>query len=678
MNDNRFLLYGAGFGFFLIVLKWIGVFGSGYYATLNGVVLLSGIIALISGAILALLIVGVLRLTADILAKIFTALTIITIVAGELSDNPAFVIGSQGFVGIVGFFVGFLIIFSIFKFNKKPTIPIIFGSSRWANQNDLNHWGLLGSLRTPQGLLLGESENTDEQIIYKGEMHTLTIAPTRAGKGACFIIPNLLRLDSSILVIDPKGENARRTAAARVRMGQDVYIVDPWGISQESDQYGEGANPDLIACYNPLDSLDASDPDLASDVMIIADALVIPSGGDNRFWDEEAKGVIFGFILHLVTEKKESKSKNLGRLRDILTLPYAPDDDADVETMTSILVRMSTSKNPLVRSSAARLMQKDDKERSGVISSAQANTHFLDSPMLRKNLERSDFSFKDLKTGDKPVTVYLVLPLDRLPTFNRWLRLNVVTALKDLMRIPHPKDAPQVRVILDEFAALERLDIVEKAYGTMAGLGVQLCAITQDLAQMERLYGKSWQTFISNAGVFQYFGSRDKLTADYASSLTGVATMKKRSLSMTSGSSSGAGGGGTSSSETTSYDDVQRPLAFPDELMTMPRDRQLLFIENRYPISSNKIYWYKNATLTTIQSGRALPEIKIKERSKEDITAYYNKSSKKVSEPVFTFDLSQVKKFFKTMIEPQKTTPEDFAKARKEKAEKNAKDDKKD
>ncbi|MGL1889786.1 MAG: type IV secretory system conjugative DNA transfer family protein, partial [Reichenbachiella sp.] len=365
--------------------------------------------------------------------------------------------------------------------------------------------------------------------------------------------------------------------------------------------------------------------------------------------------------------KKEGKKK-------ILTLPYAPDDDADIETMTTILVRMSTSKNPLVRSSAARLMQKDDKERSGVISSAQANTHFLDSPMLRKNLERSDFSFKDLKTGDKPVTVYLVLPLDRLPTFNRWLRLNVVTALKDLMRIPHPKDTPQVRIILDEFAALERLDIVEKAYGTMAGLGVQLCAITQDLAQMERLYGKSWQTFISNAGVFQYFGSRDKMTADYASSLTGVATMKKRSFSTSRGSS----GGGSSSSESTSYDDVQRPLAFPDELMTLPRHRQLLFIENRHPVVSDKIYWYQNSRLKALQTGTSIT--KNEEKVLKDEADFYEDSlkSKKVNEPIFNFDSSLLKKFSKMMIEPQKTTPEDFAKAREEKAKKNTKEDKKD
>ena len=39
----------------------------------------------------------------------------------------------------------------------------------------------------------------------------MTIAPTRTGKGVGTIIPNLLTAERSVLVIDPKGENAAVT-----------------------------------------------------------------------------------------------------------------------------------------------------------------------------------------------------------------------------------------------------------------------------------------------------------------------------------------------------------------------------------------------------------------------------------------------------------------------------------
>lgn len=596
------------------------LFGNGGYGySANGAVIGSGLLGGFLGAIIAGVIVAWRKLTPRAVAVILVVAFGLLLIVGESSGDPFIVTSSAAISGFVGFGAGLSVVFAIFAESSNGAntrLPNVFGTARWASLMDLKKWGLIHDLKKPQGLLVGGTPTVGEEIIYDGQMHALTIAPTRAGKGASFIIPNLLRLDASILVVDPKGENARRTAARRVQMGQKVYIVDPWGISKDPDQYGDGADPKLSAKYNPLDSLKADDPDLATDAMMLADALVIDRGGDGQHWTDEAKGLIYGFILYLVTDKAETAT--LGRLRDLITLPFDPVKGQ--ETMTSILTTMARSKHPLVRSSSARLLQKADKERSGVISNAQSNTHFLDSPNLRANLEKSDFSFEDLKTADTPVTVYLVLPLDRLPSFNRWLRLMVVTALKDLMRTPHPQGKPQVRIMLDEFAALERLDMVEKSFGTMAGLGVQLSVITQDLAQMERIYDKGWQTFVSNAGVFQYYGSRDKLTAEYVSSLCGRTTIKKISRSWSVGdsrsssnSTSMQGGSfssttGSNTSESTTADDVDRPLIYPDELMTLPSWAQIVFVENNYPISCRKVNWFEDETLKALQAGKPVPQ----------------------------------------------------------------------
>ena len=64
----------------------------------------------------------------------------------------------------------------------------------------------------------------------------------------------------------------------------------------------------------------------------------------------------------------------------------------------------------------------------------------------------------------------------------------------------------------------------------MAGFGMQLWGIVQDLSQLERIYAQGWQTFIGNSGVLQYFGSRDLKTAEYFSKLCGVTTIEKFSL----------------------------------------------------------------------------------------------------------------------------------------------------
>src|SRR3546814_2272236 len=59
--------------------------------------------------------------------------------------------------------------------------------------------------------------------------------------------------------------------------------------------------------------------------------------------------------------------------------------------------------------------------------------------------------------------------------------------LTDLARAPASAERP-VLFLLDEFAALGRLEPVERAMGLMAGYGIQLWPILQDVHQLRALY----------------------------------------------------------------------------------------------------------------------------------------------------------------------------------------------
>ena len=172
--------------------------------------------------------------------------------------------------------------------------------------------------------------------------------------------------------------------------------------------------------------------------------------------------------------------------------------------------------------------------------------------------------------------------------------------------------------MLDEMPTLGRLPSLEQAFGLMAGFGMQLWGIVQDLSQLANVYGEhGWQTFISNSGVVQYFGSRDKMTAEYFSSLCGVTTVEVHNFSWAvgqaisyatnSGSSSSAGGVTTSSgssssvtnnwSRTNGVNEAQRQLAYPDELMVLKGEDQIIFVENCDPIPGEKVLWYNDEAL---------------------------------------------------------------------------------
>ncbi len=169
------------------------------------------------------------------------------------------------------------------------------------------------------------------------------MAPTRSGKGVGTIIPNLLLLDRSVICIDPKGENARVTARARATKGK-VWCLDPFGVS--------GQPP---ARYNPLDRLDSASLDLAEDANTLADA---PGQSGEAHWNEEAKALIAGLILHTVVHKPADR-RVLATVRDKLTLAPAG--------FAALLADMQNSAGAggLITRAANRQLGKSDREAAG-------------------------------------------------------------------------------------------------------------------------------------------------------------------------------------------------------------------------------------------------------------------------------------------------------------------------
>lgn len=416
------------------------------------------------------------------------------------------------------------------------------------------------------GLLVGRDAKSGRPIRYDGPAHLLTMAPTRTGKGVGTLIPNLLTADRSVICIDPKGENAIVTGRARDRFGK-VHVLDPFGVTGQPS-----------AAFNPLADLDPDGLDVAEDAATLADALVYDPPGEagEAHWNEEAKALIGGIILHVAAEEPREQ-RNLATLREALTL--APD------TFAALLGRMqkSTAANGLIARAANRHLAKSDREAAGVLSAAQRHTHFLDSPRMTAVMARSDFAFADLKR--RTATVFLVLPPDRLSTYARWLRLVLSRSLTDMARAAEKPAAP-VLYLLDEFAALGRLDPIERAMGLMAGYGLQLWPILQDVHQLRATYGQRAGTFLSNAGVMQVFGVNDHESARLISDMLGHETVVFQTMSRALDAEA--------SGITLGEQHVGRPLLTPDEVRNMPQDGELLFLAGQRPILAGKLRYYED------------------------------------------------------------------------------------
>ena len=445
------------------------------------------------------------------------------------------------------------------------------GSARFASRKELKkHQG-------GDGLLIGRNPGTGQLLRYDGPAHLITLAPTRAGKGVGTVIPNLLAVERSVLVIDPKGENARIAGEARQRFGT-VHVLDPFEVSGHPS-----------ACYNPLDRLTPDSLDLGEDAASLTEALVMDPAGQvqEAHWNEEAKAILGGLIMFCVCHE-DSDRRSLATVREYLTLPP--------EKLRALLELMQDSDEAggLIARAANRFLGKADREAASVLSNAQRHTHFLDSPRIARCLARSDFAFSDLR--HRITSVFLVLPPNRMDAYSRWLRLLVSQALQDIARdaevsatLAAPVDAQGASqrlftptlFLLDEFAALGRLEAVERAMGLMAGYGLQLWPILQDMSQLKDLYSDRANTFIANAGVQQVFGVNDFEPAKWLSQMIGQETSRFQTDSFKPGD------GPSFSNYLTGRD-----LLTPDEIMQMPPNVQLLRVQGQPSALAQKLRFY--------------------------------------------------------------------------------------
>ncbi|MFC1609703.1 type IV secretory system conjugative DNA transfer family protein [Myxococcota bacterium] len=422
----------------------------------------------------------------------------------------------------------------------KPE-PQSHGSARWGTPADAKaKQNLVKKGGQPGGVMLGRfarGVGSGYDPRFRINAHVLTCAPTGAGKGVGCVIPNLLDYPGSVFCLDVKGENFAVTGKARAQ-SQPVFVIDPFGTT--------GAQ---TASVNWLDFIDPSSEECVADAAEIADTLVVRGDNLDPHWDDSAASLLQGLLLHAATIA--GPERHVGAVRDILTLP----ETELVERLTKL--SKSQAAAGVIAKAANMFLAKEKKERSGVLSTAQRHTAFLDDPRIVRTLRRSELDLSTLK--HKPQTVYLVIPPDKLGAYNRFCRATIGLALGAMFKKPE-RPEHNVLFLLDEFAQLGSFAAAERGISIVRGFGGQLWLFVQDLSQLKGLY-RQWGTFLSNA-VLQVFGTQDHDTAKYVSDALGAGTIKVDSESR----SVSRRGAETSANKSESHHHHGRALLTADEV----------------------------------------------------------------------------------------------------------------
>lgn len=448
---------------------------------------------------------------------------------------------------------------SILEWRPFKKEESLHGDAKWADEKLIKKAGL----RAKKGLILGK--NKGGFLIAPGYEHALLFAPTGAGKGIGFVIPNLLFWDESVFCHDIKLENYELTSGWRAAQKQRVYLWNP-------------ASPDGVThCYNPLDWVSLKPGQMVDDVQKIS-SLLLPK---QDFWVNEARSLFVGIVLSFFAQ--ENKVRSFGEV--VRTIRS---DDVSYN-FAVLLDTKGRAMHPVAYMNLAAFLQKADKERSGVISTLNSSLELWANPLIDTATSSSDFNiqeFKRIKT-----TVYVGLTPDNLKRLQPLMQVFYQQATEFLARTLPSKEEPLgVLFMMDEFPTLGKMEQFMTGIAYFRGYRVRLFLIIQDTEQLKGIYEDSgMNSFLSNAKYRITFAANNVDTAELISKFVGNKTVNQKSLNKPKFFDMNP------ASRTLQVSQTQRALLLPQEVIMLPRDEQIILIESTSPIKSKKIKYFEES-----------------------------------------------------------------------------------
>ena len=459
-------------------------------------------------------------------------------------------------------------------FRRRPTT---YGDAHWQSRAELQKNGMLGV--PGRGLLcakLGPPRAKAPYVVAETAPHVMMIAPTRAGKGVGFVIPNLLTFEGSAVVLDMKGELFEATARWRGRERRPVFRFAPFDWEAETHRYNPLAR--VAAIKDPVQR--------HAEVRLLADRLLQPAQRRDADTFDRAGRQIFTAACKLAIQKG---TPTLGAVADLVMggqdthaqfRDYAAEAGAAGDRACELIwLQQAKTSDRTLSSNIQALM-------SGGLDA-------WTDPAVRRATDASDFDFATFRRTRR--TLYLGLSETHVGTLAPVMRVIFAELIAALREHRPGRDEPHaVMVMMDEFQAMGPMPFVEETIHNIAGYGGRFAIIAQSLAALDGLYSPAKRRSLEGGvGLRLFIAPRDEDTLNEVSRALGTRTGE--SVSRSYGRRRGPGG-----LTGQSVREEARPLLGEAELRLMDPDEVIVLVAQQMPIRAHRIKHYEDPTFTKI------------------------------------------------------------------------------
>lgn len=466
-----------------------------------------------------------------------------------------------------------------------------FGSARFATEAEIRRAGMFQ--QTPNALFVGFYEG--RPLWYDDMGGGVIIAGARSGKLRDVLGYNVCAgiHAGSMFILDVK----RELASISIDQTPDGKFCGYWNPAGYP-----GLPQDRV---NPVDYAHADNPTLVSDLKMFAEQMVPPSGSSNGvFFEGRAREYMEAISLAIVQQD------------GVLTLPALyhaiKGISSSRDKWLNLAFEMSESKNEDLSDVEAEIADGQKNASGGfhgIIGELKKSVACLSDPTLRKSVSPPfTLSMDDLTKENQPWQFYMVPPAEFVRGWAPVLKAFFTSGRIYKGRAPW---APPQTWVLDECAQLGAFPALIDLFTIGAGLGIRPYAVFQSTKQMKALGPDAENIILSSAALRQFFGVRDLETATTLSRMLGTETLSYED-EMRSEQARHAQqkamqtiiDGGDPLDAALSYDHASRQgglsakrgrsLMTPDEILNMPKDKQLLYVDGLpHPICADRRPYYE-------------------------------------------------------------------------------------
>ena len=461
-----------------------------------------------------------------------------------------------------------------------------YGSAKWGYSREINKKYKQRPNLTNKILTKNVSIGLNGKA-HRRNLNVLVCGGSGAGKTRFFCKPNVMQCNTSMVILDPKGEIIRDTGNLLKMKGYEVKVLDL--INMEKSH-----------CYNPFVYL-TNDNDVQKLVTNLFKATTPKESSSNDpFWDTAASMLLLALIFYLKYEAPEDE-QNFPMVMEMLRAGEVHEDDDTYVSPLDVLFNNLEAKEP--EHIAVKYYRNYHSGSAKTLKSIQIT---LVARLEKFNLESlASLTITDEldlpSLGEKKTALFALIP-DNDTSFNFLVSILYTQLFQQLFFLADHKyngSLPvHVHFIMDEFANVSLPNDFDKILSVMRSREVSVSIILQNLAQLKALFEKQWESIVGNCDEFLYLGGNEQSTHKYVSELIGKETIDTN----TYGKSSGRNG-----NYSTNYQTNGRDLMTPDEVRLLDNKYAILFIRGEKPVKDKKYDILKHPNVAYTTDGKGKP-----------------------------------------------------------------------